>query len=316
MFADTRAFAFNGVSSNMIDSLPEKYRRDIEVLVECYGADQSLHDYISAIQERHFPKLLGENRIRNVDWSEEQHIAHATQHIMGGYPLLERGYAKRILEDNPEELARSASTFGRLLYWWGTRDECGSFLCNANDILRTLASGDIELFQRYTAVTPPQASSGPRAEKLLHAGVTAVISRDRERLADALAEYATWSKPTNYIACIYETLQGLWDGDPSQVARGLDSFVVTSRKVSQLYELFRYICLEPHGLYELCRWYDPGLVSEFEPDRGLPWDHGLYCWVRKNEGNSTFYDVESLSPALQDWLTHIPFRDELAHHWP
>lgn len=300
----------------MIHSLPQKYRRDIEVLVESYRADQSLHDYISAKQEKHFPKQLGENRIRRVDWSDEQHIAHATQHLMGGYSLLERGYAKHILEDNPEELGRSASTFGRLQYWWGTRDECGNFLSNSNDMLRTLASGDISLFQRYTAVTPPKASAGPRAEKLLHAGITAVISRDRDRLADALAEYARWSKPKNYITCLYETLQGIWNSDPTQVARGLDSFIATSRKISQLNDLFKYICLEPHGLYELCRWYDPGLVSEFDPNRGLPWDYGLYCWVRNNEDKPPFYDVESFSPTLQDWLTHVPFRDELAHHWP
>ena len=300
----------------MIDSLPKKYRRDIEVLVESYCAELSLHDYISAKQKKHFPKLLGQNRIRDVDWSDDQHVAHATQHLMGGYPLLERGYAKRILEDRPEELARSASTFGRLRYWWGTRDEYDDFLCHANDMLRTLASGDIALFQRYTAVTPPQASAGPRAERLLHSGITAVISRDRDRLADALAEYATWNKPKKYLACVYTTLQGLSDSDPVQVVSGLESFIETSRKISQLYDLFKYICLEPHGLYELCRWYAPELVSEFNPDRGLPWDYGLYQWVRSNEGKCPHYNVQSLSPALQDWLVQLPFRDEFAHHWP
>lgn len=299
----------------MIESLPKQHQRSIELLVESDGVDQTLHDYISAKQEKYFPKLLGPNRIQGVDWTEEQHIAHATQHLMGGYPLLQRGYAKRILEDRPEELARSASTFGRLRYWWGTRDECDDFLCHANDMLRTLASGDIALFQRYTEVTPSRAISGPRAEKLLHAGITAVISRDRNRLGDALADYATWTKPKKYISCLFTTLQGLWDFDPRQVAQGINSFIDTSRKISQLYDLFKYICLEPHGLYELCHWYDSRLVSEFNPERGLPWDHGLYRWVRGNEGNPTFYNVDSLSPALHDWLMNIPFRDECAHHW-
>jgi hypothetical protein len=300
----------------MLDSLAQKYRRDIDVLIESYGAAQSLHDYISAKQTKFFPKLLGENRIRNVDWSEEQHIAHATQHLMGGYPLLERGYAKRISEDNPEELARSASTFGRLSFWWGTRDERGDFLCHANDMLRILASGDIELFQRYAAVTPSKATSGPPTERLLHAGITAVICRDTERLGEAISEFATWTKPNKYIASMYLTLQGLLDSEPTAVARGLDSFIKTSRQIPQLYDIFKSICLEPHGLYELCRWYDPQLVSEFETERGLPWDTGLYRWVRNNEGKIPFYDVSSLSPALHDWISQIPFRDELAHHWP
>ncbi|PQO46400.1 hypothetical protein [Blastopirellula marina] len=299
----------------MIRSLPKKYQRDIEVLVESYGADQTLHEYIAAKQQKYFPELLGPNRMRDVDWTEEQHTAHATENLMAGYPLLERGYAKRILEDNPEELARSASTFGRLRYWWGTRNEYDDFLTYANDMLRTLASGDIELFQRYTEVTPSKATKGPRAEKLLHAGITAVINRDRNRLADAIAEYETWNKPKRYIECMYATLQGLLDSDPKQVAAGLDSFIETSRKITQLYDLFKYICLEPHGLYELCRWYDPELVAEFNPDRGLPWDYGLHCWVRGNEGKPPFYNVESLSPALQDWLVKIPFRDEQEHRW-
>ncbi|TWU44512.1 hypothetical protein Poly51_60780 [Rubripirellula tenax] len=300
----------------MIDSLPERYRRDIEVLVESYGTDQSIYEYISAEQKKHFPKLFGVNRIREVDWSSDQHVARATQHLMSGYALLERGYAKRIHEDRPEELARAASTFGRLSFWWGTRDENDGFLCNANDLLKTLASGDIELVQRYTAVTPQRAITGPMAAKLLHAGITAVISHDRERLADALDEYETWKKPKTYISCMYATLRGLLDSDAVQVAQGLDALINASRKIFQHYDLFKYICLEPHGLYELCRWYDAELVSEFNPDRCLPWDNGLYQWVRSNESRIPHYDVASLSTALQEWLVQLPFRDELAHHWP
>ena len=300
----------------MIETLPEKHRRDIELLVESYGAGQSLHGYFSALQKKAFPVLLGQNRIRNVDWTQEQHVAHGTQHLMSGYPLLDRGYAKRIIEDCPEELARSASTFGRLEYWWGTRDGHDDFLGHANDMLRTMASGDIALFERYTRLTPPTAKTGPWAERLLHAGITAVISRDRDRLLVALSEYEKWKKPKKYITCMYATLRGLLDSDSAQVARGLDSFVKTSRKIYQHYDLFKYICLEPHGLYELCRWYDVDLISEFNPDRGLPWDKGLYQWVRSNEGKCPHYDVQSLSPALQDWLVKIPFRDERGHHWP
>ena len=71
----------------MLDSLPKKYRRDIEVLVESYGAGQSLHDTISDQQRKYFPMLLGENRIRHVDWSDEQHIAHAYAHLVTPYVL-------------------------------------------------------------------------------------------------------------------------------------------------------------------------------------------------------------------------------------
>ena len=173
----------------MIEKLPKKFKRDLEVLVADYGAGIPLMDYLQQQQEEYFPALLGKNRITDVDWTEEQHVAHAAYTLLDGYALLERAYAVRILEDRPEELARAASTFGRLRYWWGTRDEYDDFLVYANDMLRTLASGDIALYERYTAVTPPFAKTGPRAEKLLHAGITAVISRDRDRLAGAISQY-------------------------------------------------------------------------------------------------------------------------------
>jgi hypothetical protein len=235
---------------------------------------------------------------------------------LSGHPLLHRGYSKRIIEDAPCELGLSASLYARLRLWSGTRDESGSFLNFSNDMLRGLAAGDVFVIQRFAAITPPQATSGPRAERSLHAGITAVVLRDDARLASAIAEYDDWDKPKKYVSCIYASFRGLLAKDEAQVVEGLESLLATSNKINQLYDIFKVVSLETHGMYELCRWYNPDLVGSFDVARGLPWDKGLYAWVRQNDGALPFYDVTSLSPELQEWLVKLPISDALQHDWP
>jgi hypothetical protein len=151
---------------------------------------------------------------------------------------------------------------------------------------------------------------------LLHAGITAVVMRDKGRLAAAIAEYEAWDKPKHYITCIYTALRGLLVKDESLVVDGVQSLLKTSKKINQLYDIFKFISLETHGLYELCRWYEPALVDKFDVAQGVPWDSGLHSWVRRNEGSQPFYDVTSLSPELQDWLEKLPIKDDRCHHWP
>ncbi len=183
-------------------------------------------------------------------------------------------------------------------------------------MLRALAAGDVFVIQRFAEVTPPRATTGERAWKLLHAGITAAVLRDDDRLAAAISEYDTWDKPKTYISCIYASFRGLLDNDENLVVEGLQSLLKTSKKISQLYEIFKVISLETHGMYELCRWYKPQLVEKFDITQGLPWDQGLYSWVRQNEGARPFYDVTSLSPDLQEWLEKLPIKDGLRHDWP
>jgi hypothetical protein len=300
----------------MFVKLPAKVRDFIELDVREYGAAQTLHDYIAAQQAEYFPRLLPKLREDEPQWTQGQCEARATAHLMNGHPLLHRGYSKRILEDAPSELAYSASLYARLRLWWGTRDEYDSFLNFSNDMLRALAAGDVFVIQRFAEVTPPRATTGPRAEKLLHAGITAAVLRDDERLAAAIAEYDTWDKPKAYISCIYTSFRGLLEKDETLVVEGLQSLLKTSKKISQLYDIFKVISLETHGMYELCRWYKPELVAKFDTTQGLPWDQGLSAWVRQNEGARPFYDVTSLSPDLHEWLEKLPIKDGRDHHWP
>jgi hypothetical protein len=114
---------------------------------------------------------------------------------------------------------------------------------------------------------------------------------------------------------MYVSFRGLLSRDAKMVTAGLNDLVNVSRQIKQLAELFKVISLEAHGMYELCRYYDPALVVDFDTERALPWDGELHTWVRQNEGGAPYCDLTALSPELQRWLTELPFRDDRKHHW-
>jgi hypothetical protein len=296
--------------------LPEKILKSIELDQREYGAATSLDEYISSLQSEYFPRLLPSFQIDEPSWSESQCKAAATNHLMHGHRLLHRGYSRRIAEDAPSDLGYSASLYARLQLWWGTRDSSNGFTAFAYDMLRALAAGDTFVIERFANVAPHRAESGPPDGKLLHNGIVATILRDKELLAAAIADYEKTNKPKQYITCIFTSIRGLLAGDEQLVVEGLDALLKTSKRIWQLYDIFKVISLETHGIYELCRWYDPQLVASFKTTRDSPWDNGLYAWVRENEGRPPYYDVSSLSQELQEWVEKLPIQDGLRHDWP
>ncbi len=296
--------------------LPEKIRKFIELDQREYGAATSLHEYVAPLQTEFFPNLVPKIQSQEPTWTEGQCKAAATKHLMAGHPLLHRGYSKRIAEDAPSELGYSASLFARLELWWGTRNESNGFTDFASDMLRALAAGDTFVIERFANVAPHRATGGSPDMKLLHNGIVATILRDKDLLAAAITDYEKTNKPKQYITCIFTSFRGLLANDEQLVVEGLDALLKTSKKIWQLYDIFKVISLETHGMYELCRWYDPKLVASFNTTRDLPWDNGLYAWVRENEGRPPYYDVSSLSPELHEWVKELPIQDGQRHDWP
>lgn len=299
----------------MLDFVPTKIHEDVDFYVREYGAGVSLHSHIETKQQKYFPTLLPKYEQSHPEWTEEQRIAAGTQHLMRGEQLLWRGIAKRIVDDDPAELARSASLYARLELWWGTRDECDSFLNFAHDMLRALSAGDTFVIQRFAAVAPQFATSGPWDARVIHNGVIAAINRNDELLAAAVDEFDRWKKPKRYISCIFTAINGLLRKDAALVDEGIRTLLKNSRKLHQDDEILKVISLEAHGLYELCKWYNAELVDQFDCTQGLPWDKQLCDWVAESTDDLPFYDVSSLSPDLQGWLTELPFQDERRHDW-
>ena len=299
----------------MLSTVPPNIRENIEFYIREYGAGVSLCDHIATKQQQYFPQLLPKYERSCPEWTEAQWVAAGTQHLLAGEELLWRGIARRIAEDDPAELARSTSLYARLQLWWGARDECGSYLGFANDMLRALSAGDTFVIQRFAEVAPSTATSGPWEARLIHNGVIAAFMRDDDLLAAAVDEFERWSKPKKYISCIYTAIKGLLRKDAAVVDEGLVTLLKNSRRLHQDDELLKVISLETHGLYELCKWYDGSLVDPFDCAQGLPWDEGLCDWVAASTDAFPFHDVSSLSPDLQTWLTELPFQDGFRHDW-
>ncbi len=295
--------------------LTAKEWQDIEVSMRHEGGEQSFHEYYAAQQAEYLPSIFKNCQRRFEHFSEEQRVAAATAGLIKGHFLLSRGYAKRLSEDAPQELAYSASLFARLECWNGIVDETDSLLHHARELMPALAAGDFGFVQRYAEVMPPRVTSGQEDLRLIHAGVIATVLRDDELLKAALTDFQAWKKPKLYSVCMAAIYRGLLERDGGMVAQGLNDLLKTSKKIWQLLSIYKLISLETHGMYELCRWFQPELVASFDTTRSLPWDQGLCEWVMANEGKPTFYDVSTLSPTLQRWLVELPFRADRKRYW-
>ncbi|MCR9197661.1 MAG: hypothetical protein NXI04_03360 [Planctomycetaceae bacterium] len=288
---------------------------EVDFFMREYGADVSLYDHAQAQRDKHFSSLLPKTSQDNPDWTEEQVVAAGMRHLLSGEELLWCGISRRIANDDPAELARSASLYARLELWWGTRDECNNYLNFSHDMLRALSAGDTYVIQKFAAIVPNLAQEGAWDSRVLHNGVIAAINRDDAQLAMAIEESSRWSKPKKYLSCFYTALTGLLNRDATLVAEGISSFLKASRKLHQDEKILKAISLEAHGIYELCRWYSPELIVAFDHTQGLPWDRQLCEWVASSTDEQPFHDVTSLSPTLQRWLVELPIYDRLRHDW-
>lgn len=299
----------------MFEKLSADVRKSLDAIVRLYEPQKPLVDYVTALIPQHFPALLPNIQSCATDWSQEQVEAAAVKNLLVTSDLMPRGYAQRILYDSVEDLARSTSLEVRCQFWQGTRDANDEFLYHAIARLKVLGVGDIFAMQRFVETVPPRVTKGNQPWRFTHGGMAAVIRRSDELLATAIADFETWAKPLGYVRAIYESFRGLLAKDSQQVVSGLEQLLKASKQIKQMCPLYKVISLELHGMYELCRYYDRRLVADFDTERDLPWDRGLHAWVRQHEGQMPFYDVSSLSPVPQRWLTELPFRDDRKHHW-
>lgn len=296
--------------------LSAKYQQEVDHSLEFNGGHQTFLEYYAAEQAEHMSAIFKNSVRRFEHLSHEQRVADATAGLISGHFLLSRGYAKRLAEDAPQELAYSASIYTRLEMWHGTQDQTGECQIDFADLLRALAAGDKLLVERVASAPPETYKYGPYETKFLVTSILAATLRDEVQLASAIAEYEKLKKPKLFVTCMHTIFRGMLERDASLTTEGLEALLKVSRKIQQLFDIFKIISLEMHGMYELCRWYDPTLVKTFDTDRKLPWDRGLCDWVRDNAGKPKFYNVSQLSPELQRWLEELPLGDGRDHFWP
>lgn len=297
--------------------LSPKYQAEVDHSCQMEGGDKPFLEYYKNEQECYLePRKKRTDEAKYEHLSRERYVATRTSHMLKGMPQMVWGYAKRLAQDSPQELAHSASLYTRLEFWHGTQDRKGECQIDYIALLRALAAGDTYVVQQVAKAPPETYKWGSYETKFVVTSILAASQKDDSKLATAIEEYQRITKPKLFVTYMYNIFRAMLNHDASLAVEGLESLLKTSRKIYQLWEICKIISLETHGMYELCRWYDSDLVQGFNIERKLPWDTGLCDWVRQNEGKPTFHDVSQLSPALQQWLEELPLGNGRDHFWP
>lgn len=295
--------------------LNKKTREHVEMDYEREGGDRSFAEHYGAMVREYLPKMLANRGPYDPIRTDEQEVAACLAHLADGPFMLSRGYAKRLIDDVPEELARSASLFSRLEVWGGISFEEGDHHYKAQRLLPAMAAGDFFVVERYAAELPHHANDGYVEHRMMHNGIVAAFLRNDDLLAKACADFKPPKSTPKWMCFIADVFRGLHQRDADAVAVALSEVLKSSRRIDK-FDVHKIISLETHGLYELCRRFDPTLVAGFDTCQSLPWDEGLYDWVRNHTHEPPCYDVSEISPLLQQWLDEIPFKADGHRYWP
>jgi hypothetical protein len=235
--------------------------------------------------------------------TEEEYTARRMIHWLNCSFLVERGIARRLIFDAPSELAACVVLEGRFEWMtsYGMREE--NCYPSIWPLLRALSAADFVVAQKFTETFPYPLKVGDRDVVALYNGIFAVLGRDMKSL-QSLMPTLQKRKPPQWIAAMFACLIGIVENSAGLVAEGLDRMHQTARRRA-VGPIEKLIYLEMHGMYELCRWFSPTLVSEFDTDRSFPWDRAYCNYVRKCVDPAVNIHLEDVSPLLHRWVTTL-----------
>lgn len=216
--------------------------------------------------------------------------------------LLERGIARRIINDDPGELESALSLSARL----GWIDHCrpsrpsGDSYADIWMSLRGLAAGDIEVAQAIFRARRHDSKGGHKPTVLLYDAAQAIVMNDQPAQARLAPRIASCKMP-DWFRAMLETLEGIIAADSSLVAKGLERALATFRR-SELLDYEAIISLNAHALAELAYSVSPKLLADFQVDRPLPWDRAYYHWLRRTPRSTEYRDLSSYSSLLSRWV--------------
>ena len=216
--------------------------------------------------------------------------------------LPDRGVARRIINEDPDELESVLSLSARLDWLNNCRpsEQWGESYPDVWIALRGLAAGDIEVAQAIVRARHHDSDSGHKPTVLIYDAIEAIVMKDRpaqKRLAPKIAgcNFPDWFR------AILETLHGIIKADSSLVAKGLERVLATFRRGEPLdYEAI--ISFHAHGLAELAHWVSPKLLEKFDADQPLPWDRAYYQWLRRQPRSTAYRDISPYSSLLKGWV--------------
>jgi hypothetical protein len=218
--------------------------------------------------------------------------------------LPDRGVARRIINEDPDELESALSLSARL-DWIDTcyPSQWGESYPDVWIALRGLAAGDIEVAQAIVRARRNDSRGGHKPTVLIYDAVEAIVmmnQKAQKRLAPRIASCSV----ADQSRAMLETLHGIIKADSSIVAKGLERVLATFRR-GEPFDYEMIISLHAHGLAELAHWVSPKLLEKFDVDRPLPWDRGYYHWLRRQPRSTAYRDLSAYSRLLSHWVYNL-----------
>jgi hypothetical protein len=219
--------------------------------------------------------------------------------------------ARRILREDPAEIG-IAYAISRRLWWQHKRIMDGGppatiTPCNTWMIVHALAMRDYRLAQTIADYIAQSRLDLDKEAAHFQEATLAAFRRDYDALRSAM----TGVRPTKYNAWVAACLQGIADRSPDQVAQGLVQLLEAERTTRDS-ENFGVTNLSAHGMYRLCEWVSPDLVSRFAVAEAFPWDAAYHAWLQEHENHLAGLDLNSISPILHEAAVEL----RLPADWP
>jgi hypothetical protein len=220
----------------------------------------------------------------------------------------ERGVARRIAFNLPAELRQALSLEARIEWIWRGElgNEAGHSSCYPESwiILRALAAKDIVVARRFFDGDCRPLRRGHRATVLLYNALLSIITHN-EPLQRELLEPLGDRRTTGAFAAMFTILRAIILVDPSGIAEGLTQLLSTFRRLDNLFDEDKLICLLGHGLAELALEKDSNLLGEFDQGQAPSWDQAYFEWLRGESPSPSFPRLTKKSKLLDRLLNRL-----------
>ncbi len=299
--------------SSLIGQLPELHRKLLRRIVERDGGDLSRDQFFRrelARDQKEIERYSGLNiydlTLRNLSanfgYTDEDAEALARANIYGR-GLLRRGIARRILRDDPGELAAALSLSARLD--WLSWCEPGHLQGDSRyslvwRVFNGLAAGDHAVARAFFGPRPRNLSAGSMAAVLIYNAVQAIVTENRRAQAQLRPEIEYANVPDIYRA-ILRTLLGIIIDDSTTVAVNLQQVLAKLHRYD-LPDHEKVIAILAHGIAELANWVSPRLLEEFDLDSPWPWDGAYHRWLRRGNRSTKYLDLSKHSALMNRWI--------------
>jgi hypothetical protein len=297
----------------LISRISKKHRDVVHTIYEHRGGNLSRDEFFRRNKEEWMtePGLIGNttqyvpslSNIKSLYPCTDEEAEAMVVASIYNLNLPDRGVARRIVTDNPNELEAALSLSARLdwLHTCNPSRQSGQSYPDIWFALRGLAAGDIEVARAIFRTRCHDSKGGHKPTVLIYDAVEAIMMKDRKAQAGIASRIAQCNMP-DWFRAVLETLLGVIEADSSVVAAGLERVLATFRRQQDPFDYEMIISLHAHALAELAYWVSPKLLAEFEMNRALPWDRAYYRWLRRKPRSTAYRDLSSYSKLLNRWV--------------